>query len=202
MMDRHEVEYKVIQNAIQGDQRAYAILYDKYRGSLTYTILKIVRDPEIAMDLTMETFERAFAALDRYTPNFAFSTWIFRIGINCAIDYKRKSDRVQMVRIEQSDPAKEDRPVMEIIDPERNPAEESMKSHKRMAVRKMIKTLHEPFRTLVQLRYVDAFSYEEIAEELDLPLGTVKASLHRAKQILSERIKKNPKIRDILTEEL
>ena len=201
-MDAKEVDAALVKEALDGSQKAYEKLFNKYRYSLRYSILQIVRDEETANDLLMESFSRAFLNLKRYTTDFAFSTWLFRIGVNYAIDYKRKHGRVVMCRIEQDDPDREDRPMLVIPDPDRTPADAAIQRQRVDLVRGVIAQLPEPFYTMVHLRYIDGFAYDEIADELDVPLGTVKASLHRAKQLLWERLAEDKRYKEILTEEI
>lgn len=201
-MDAKELDAALVKEALDGSQKAYEKLFNKYRYSLRYSILQIVRDDETANDLLMESFSRAFLNLNRYTTDFAFSTWLFRIGVNCAIDYKRKHGRVVMCRIEQDDPDREDRPMLVIPDPDRTPADAAIQRQRVDLVRGVIAQLPEPFYTMVHLRYIDGFAYDEIADELDVPLGTVKASLHRAKQLLWERLAEDKRYKEILTEEI
>lgn len=190
-MSSKEKEFHVVQKALGGDQKAYTAIYKKYYDSLYYQLGKIVRDKEVCSDVTIEAFERAFEALHRYTPEFSFSTWLFRIGINCAIDYVRKSNRVQLIRIEQNDPERDDIPMFQLKDPSKTPEEQSIFAQRIDFIRAVIAELPYCQRRMLELRYIDDFSYDEIADELGVALGTVKGTIHRAKEILQEKIFKD-----------
>jgi RNA polymerase sigma factor (sigma-70 family) len=187
---RAQQDYDLVQNAILGDQRAYAVLMDRYRNSIFHTMLKMVNNREDADDLTLEAFGKAFHKLPSYTPRYAFSTWLFKIAINNCIDFIRKK-RMQLFSID--DPIEPDSDHdyssnlrAEILDPE----EKYIRDQRLVLMRDVLGKLSHKYRLMIELRFFEELSYEEIATELDIPLGTVKAQLFRAKEILYNMLQK------------
>nr|DAG92946.1 MAG TPA: RNA polymerase sigma factor [Herelleviridae sp.] len=194
VMSRKDSEFYTVQKALSGDQRAFTTLYNSYHRSLLYQIKKIVRDEEVAMDITMETFEKAFQALHRYSPEYAFSTWLFRIGINCAIDYIRNNKNKPDSIIEldkQMMFENDDQLGYQLKCPDKTPDEQLMTEQRLYFMREVVTLLPRWQRRLIELRYIDDFTYNEIADELGMPLGTVKGMLHRAKEVLIDIVNKN-----------
>lgn len=190
---KKESDHDLIEKALQGNQAAYTKLFNRYKGMLSFSIRNIVRDRDVAADVMMETFERAFHNLDRYQLKFAFSTWIYRIGFNLAIDHVRKSGRVTMYRVDQpdDDESGNKRAQLQLPDGDPLPNENYHTSQKQHMVRDVIRALPLPHRQFLQLRYVDGFSYDEIADEMGIPVGTVKGSLHRARELACEYMVRN-----------
>jgi RNA polymerase sigma-70 factor (ECF subfamily) len=147
----------------------------------------MVGDKVEAEDLTIETFGKAFKNIDTYSTNFAFSTWLFKIASNNAIDFLRRR-RAMMVSLDGADD-KEDAHVVTVVDKGLNPAEEMIKSQMIDAVRAVVKELKPRYRRLVEMRYFQELSYEEISESLDIPIGTVKAQLFRSRELLYNMLK-------------
>jgi RNA polymerase sigma factor (sigma-70 family) len=143
-----------------------------------------VNSPIDAEDLTIEAFGKAFKNIDQYTPNFAFSTWLFKIATNNCIDFIRKK-RASHVSLDQSMDGEDSLSPSSMIqsddpDPESNLINQQKIKH----MRNVVSRLKPRYRTLVELRYFKEYSYEEISEELDIPIGTVKAQLFRARELL------------------
>ncbi|PLX08560.1 MAG: RNA polymerase subunit sigma-24 [Marinilabiliales bacterium] len=186
-------DLEIIDLALQGEERAYAELLDRYQDSIYFLLLKKIGNENDAEDLTMETFGKAFNNLSQYTPVYAFSTWLFRIAINNCIDFVRK----KRIRPQSFDSG------VDFHDPDNahfqsknpNPEDLVIKAQKASELRDMIKTLKPRYARLIDLRYYKELSYEEIAEEMQLPLGTVKAQLFRARELLAPLVNaKNDKI--------
>jgi len=178
-------DYKLVQKALEkGDRMAYAELMKYYRDSLYFMLLKMTNSPEDAEDLTVEAFGKAFKNLHQYTPDFAFSTWLFRIASNNCIDYMRKQKRrmISLNMPNHSDDRKE--MVDQLPSSTLNPEEEIIKDQKVKLMREVVERLKPHYKKLIELRYFREMSYEEIATELDLPIGTVKAQLFRAREFL------------------
>ncbi len=187
---RAQQDYDVVQKAILGDQRAYAILMDRYRSSIFHMMLKMVNNREDADDLTLEAFGKAFNKLPSYTPRYAFSTWLFKIAINNCIDFIRKK-RMQLLSIDDpiepnSDQDYSSNLKAETLDPE----EMYIRDQRLLLMRHMLTKLSHKYRLMIELRFFEELSYDEIARELDIPLGTVKAQLFRAKEILYNMLQK------------
>lgn len=174
------------------DQSALAELMKRYRDSIYYMVLKMVRTEEDAEDLTVEAFTKAFMNLDKYVPNYAFSTWLFRIASNNVIDFLRKK-RIDTVSIydQYSDEGSEnmaDRIKSSMLGPE----DLFIRSQRAEILREVLKTINPKYADLIALRYFKEFSYDEIAQELDMPIGTVKVQLHRAKKMIRSLLENSP----------
>ena len=177
-------DFRLVVKAREGDQKAFADLMHRYKDSIYFMALKMVNNKEDAMDLTVETFAKAFEKLDKYQPEYAFSTWLFRVGTNNCIDFIRKK-KLNTMSINSMVDDDGDERTLEIKSDALNPEEVSMKREQTQTLKVLIDSLPTRYRNLIVLRYFDELSYEEIAEQLDLPLGTVKAQLFRARYLLS-----------------
>lgn len=186
-------DFILVGRAKDGDQKAYAELMQRYKDSIYFMALKMVNNKDDAMDLTVETFAKAFENIDKYKPDFAFSTWLFRIATNNCIDFLRKK-RLNVISLQTlSEDDKEDK-QLQIASDSLNPEQTSIKKQESEKLKSVVEQLPLRYRTLIILRYYDEQSYEEIAQQLDLPLGTVKAQLFRARDLMSNimnRKKKN-----------
>ncbi|MCB2221222.1 MAG: sigma-70 family RNA polymerase sigma factor [Bacteroidetes bacterium] len=184
-------DYKLVQQAIgEGNQHAYAELMKNYRDSLYFMLLKMTNNPHDAEDLTIEAFGKAFKKLHQYTPDYAFSTWLFKIASNNCIDFIRKKKKYTFsidknYDDEQTGTELANKIPAEVLDPE----EDLMKKQRIQLMREVVEKLKPHYRTLIELRYFKEFSYDEIATELNLPLGTVKAQLFRAREFLYQILK-------------
>jgi len=187
LSDKAQLDYKLVLKAIDGDQKAYADLMDRYRDAIYFMLLKMVNNSSDAEDLTIEAFGKAFKNIHQYAPNYAFSTWLFKIATNNCIDFIRKK-RGSHVSIEQSqdDP---DNVTITIQSTTPDPEEHYINQQKVKMMRSVVSKLKPRYRRLIELRYFKEFSYEEIAEELELPIGTVKAQLFRARELLFNILK-------------
>lgn len=182
-----QYDYKLVRRAIDlGDQSAYAELMGRYRESIYYMLLKMVNNPDDAEDLTIEAFGKAFNRLEQYHPNYAFSTWMFKIASNNCIDFIRRERKKRTMSIDTGIVNDEgEQMTYDIEATDRDPEEEMIRNQKIKAMREVVEKLKPRYRQLVILRYFKEYSYDEIAKELELPLGTVKAQLFRAREFLS-----------------
>jgi RNA polymerase sigma factor (sigma-70 family) len=171
-----------------GDEKAYAELMQRYKKPVYHMILKMVRNVDDAEDLTIEAFAKAFRNLKKFNPEFTFSTWLFRIATNNCIDFIRKK-KLDTMSISNSFKEEGESADMDIKDINLDPQEEAIKSQKVDIIQTIVTKLPAKYQTLVRLRYFEELSYEEIAEEIEAPLGTVKAQLHRARELLYDLIK-------------
>lgn len=190
LSDKGLYDYKLVRKALEeGDQKAYAELMGRYRDSVYFMLLKMVNNKDDAEDLTVEAFGKAFKRLGQYTPNFAFSTWLFRIATNNCIDFirRKRKNTFSLDRPMQDDEGGE--MVIDIKAETLDPEEHIMKKQKIILLRELVDKLKPRYRTLIEMRYFQELSYEEIAAELDLPLGTVKAQLFRAREFLYNVLK-------------
>ncbi len=179
-------DVELVMSAKAGVEKAFTQLLNHYRNSIYYMILKMVNNKLDAEELAMEAFGKAFANINLYEPQFAFSTWLFRIASNCAIDHLRKK-RVVTVPIERStqgDNVEVKKVVLSAKSNTDNPEEFLIKSQNAIILRKSVSTLKPRYRALIEMRYFKEYSYAEIAKELNLPLGTVKIQLFRSHEML------------------
>ncbi len=191
LSDKAKHDYQLVLKAIEGDQKSYAELLDRYRDAIYFMLLKMVNNGNDAEDLTIEAFGKAFKNIHQYTPNFAFSTWLFKIATNNCIDFMRKK-RGNPVSI---DPPGEDYENPSQLLPSSNlDPEESMITQQKVELMRTVVTKLKPrYRNLIELRYFREYSYEEISSELNLPIGTVKAQLFRARDLLHNILKSSGK---------
>lgn len=185
LSEKGRIDLQIVNRAKNGDQLAFAELMDKYRDSVYYMLLKMIKNPDDADDLTIEAFGKAFNRIHLYSPNFAFSTWLFKIASNNCIDFLRKK-RVTLTSIDHTYTNKDGESVgMEVQGDDLDPEEVFMRQQKIKTMRAVVDQLKPHYRELIIKRYFEELSYEEIAQELDLPLGTVKAQLFRARDFLA-----------------
>ena len=190
LTDKAARDYKLVCLAREnGDERAFADLLKIYKEPLYLMLLKMTNDPVEADDLTIEAFGKAFRSLHLYTPTHAFSTWLFTIASNNCIDHIRKK-RLQTISINNVYPQQEDEhSEIQIESNAPNPEEKFITEQRIKIMREAVKLLKPRYKRLVELRYFEELSYEEISDELGLPIGTVKAQLFRARELLYNLLK-------------
>ncbi|MEM7109269.1 MAG: sigma-70 family RNA polymerase sigma factor [Bacteroidota bacterium] len=188
--DKALEDFKLIDQAVkEDDEQAFAMLMDRYKRPVYHMVLKMVRNVDDAEDLTIEAFAKAFKNLARFKKDYTFSTWLFRIATNNAIDFIRKK-RLETMSLDTSYTDDSGEAVqIDVEDRNLNPQEEAIKSQKIELIQLFVTKLPAKYQRLVKLRYFDELSYEEIAKELDAPLGTVKAQLHRARELMYDLVK-------------
>ena len=179
-------DYRLVQAALAGDQRAYGQLLDYYYDIVYNRLLRMTNDAFYSEDLTIESFSKAFSKLGNYTPNFAFSTWLFRIATNNCIDHMRRHDTG-----EGKQENVEDISVRDLDIPGEQPGPEAALIHQQeMAqLRNTISALKPNYRQLIEMYYFEEYSVEEIANKLGIPDGTVKVRLFRARELLYNMLK-------------
>ncbi len=185
LSEKARQDYELVKAALCGDEKAFARLLTRYKDAIYFMLLKMVNNRSDAEDLTLEAFGKAFKSLHQYSPTYAFSTWLFKIASNNCIDFLRKKKGVH-VSIENNDQTDSEPIKLKSKDPD--PEERLMRQQKAILLRNVVRKLKPRYQILVELRYFREFSYEEIAKELDLPLGTVKAQLFRAREMLFKMI--------------
>jgi len=188
LSDKAQQDIKFVEAAMRGEQQAFAELMDRYRDTIFYMLLRMVKNKSDADDLTIEAFGKAFKNIHQYTPNFAFSTWLFKIASNNCIDFlrKKKSNTIS-IDSQSDDPSKDSQMSIpaNILDPEEN----LIKQQEATLMRNIVEKLKPRYRELVRLRYFNEYSYEEISTEMNIPIGTVKAQLFRARELLNNILK-------------
>ncbi len=182
-------DLELVKQAKKNDPRSFEVLLKKYHKSVYYMLLKMVNNADDAEDLTQEAFAKAFNSLHKFDSKYAFSTWLFRIATNNCIDFIRKK-RIQTVSIDTSYSNDEgDNMTFDIKDPSLSPDDLMLKKQRKEYLKKAVDKLPAKYKKLVELRYFQELSYDEVAQELELPLGTVKAQLFRARELLSQELK-------------
>jgi RNA polymerase sigma factor (sigma-70 family) len=187
LSEKAQYDLKVIHRALNGESRAYTELLNRYRDSVYYVMLRMVNNPSDAEDLTIEAFGKAFHNLAKYVPSHAFSTWLFRIATNNCIDFMRRKS--QTPRPFDHDEGEEDEMEATVASDARGPDELMIDRETAASLIKIVKALKPRYRRLIELRYFEEYSYEEIATELSLPIGTVKARLFRAKVLIYNTVR-------------
>ena len=188
--DKALKDFELIDKAtLNNDEQAYADLMKRYKKPVYHMVLKMVRNVDDAEDLTIEAFAKAFKSLNKFKKDYTFSTWLFRIATNNAIDFIRKK-RIDTMSLNTSFTNDNGEAVqIDVEDNELNPMEETIKGQKIKLIHYFVDKLPPKYQRLVKLRYFDELSYEEIARELEAPLGTVKAQLHRARELMYNLVK-------------
>ena len=185
LSEKAKYDYSLVLKATQTrNQQAFTELMDRYKDSIYFMLLKMVNNKDDAEDLTIEAFGKAFNRLNQYTPNYAFSTWLFKIATNNCIDFIRKKKKNVLSIDNRFENEDGDSLMIELKSSGRDPEQEAMREQKIKLMREVVTKLKPRYQKLVELRYFKELSYEEISNELDLPLGTVKAQLFRAREFL------------------
>jgi RNA polymerase sigma-70 factor (ECF subfamily) len=189
LTEKAQRDYELVRLAVEkGDQMAFTELMGLYRDTIYFMLVKMTGNVDDAEDLTLEAFGKAFKNLSQYTPDYAFSTWLFKIASNNCIDFMRKKKK-NVLANENYEDISESYQAHKMTSQGLDPEENLIKSQKIQLMRQLVEQLKPRYKKLIQLRYFDEYSYEEICEELDLPLGTVKAQLFRAREFLFNILK-------------
>lgn len=191
LTEKGKIDMPIVFRAQAGDQSAFNELLTKYRNPVKFMVQRMISNPEDIEDVVIDTFGKAFSNIKSYTPDYGFSTWLFKIATNRCIDHIRKK-RINTLSInhtyENEDGGYEG---IDLDSGGLTPEEETIKEQKNILMRQFVNKLKPNYRELVELRYFEELSYEEIADKLDLPLGTVKAQLFRARDFLARYITKS-----------
>ncbi|MBC15008.1 MAG: RNA polymerase subunit sigma-24 [Rhodothermaceae bacterium] len=183
-----EEDRATVAAAVGGDQRAYERLLTKYQGPLRRHVGKMVRDQGQVDDLVQEAFVKAFSNIESYNPAYAFSTWLYRITTNHTIDYIRKK-KLPTFSIDKPVQTRDGQLQMELPDSTYRPDRAIVTDQRNEILSAAIAELPEKYHRVIVMRHQQEMSYEEIATELDLPLGTVKAHIFRARALLNKALR-------------
>ena len=186
LTDKGQRDLRLITSALEtGDPESYNELLRLYRDPLYFMIYEKVKDQELAKDLTIESIGKAFHKLHLYVPDYTFSTWLFTVARNHCIDHLRKKKlptfSIDKLVVDEDGEGRD----LELESPDPTPENILIKKQRVRMIRSVVNKLSPRYRELVRLRYFKELSYEEVSEELNLPLGTVKAQLHRSREQLS-----------------
>lgn len=180
-----EQDKDYVDRALQGDEAAFAALVDKYQNALYHHIRKIIRDRSEIDDLVQESFIKAFSALESYSTRYAFSTWLYKIATNHAIDYLRRK-KLKTQSIDKPVRTREGEMEVELPDTTYRPDRHIVEDQRNTLIQEAIDALPPKYYRVIVLRHQHEKTYDEIARELDLPLGTVKAHIFRARELLNK----------------
>lgn len=186
--DRKLEDHKLINQAKEGNQKAFEALLNKYRNLVYHVMYKMVNNSQEAEDLTQEAFIKAFRALSSFNEEFAFSTWLMKIATNNCIDYLRKK-KLKVFSIDEPVKYKDEELQFELPDNEPSPEKQMLAEERTKYINNAINSLPPRYRHVIVLRHKEEKSYEEISEILNLPLGTVKARIFRAREMLNKKMK-------------
>ena len=173
--------------AVKGDEKAYSELTQKYQKPLYFHVRKMIRNPDFAEDLVQDIFLKAFKSLKNYKNDYALSTWLYRIATNHTIDYLRKK-KLETLSI-NADDSDDTHAAIQLADEDNFTDEPMIKRERKNKVREAIDQLPEKYREVILKRHIEEKSYQEISEEMDIPLGTVKAHIFRARELLYKYMK-------------
>ena len=173
--------------AVKGDEKAYSELTQKYQKPLYFHVRKMIRNPDFAEDLVQDIFLKAFKSLKNYKNDYAFSTWLYRIATNHTIDYLRKI-KLETLSI-HADDSDDTHATIQLADEDSFTDEPMIRLERKNKVHEAIDQLPEKYREVILKRHIEEKSYQEIAEEMDIPLGTVKAHIFRARELLYKYMK-------------
>ncbi len=189
--ERMQHDYQLVCAARdEGNHKAYSDLMATYREPLYLLLLRMTHNTTTAADLTIETFGKAFLQLHRYAPTATFGSWLYTIGVNTYIDHLRRN-RLETIPLSAAEQNSEGEFVeYQIPSGQPNPEEAMIRMQRDETLKQIVDNLKEPYRQIIRMRYYEDYSYEEIAQMLRIPIGTVKIRLSRAKELLSTIMKK------------
>ncbi|MBO5187848.1 MAG: RNA polymerase sigma factor [Alistipes sp.] len=170
----------LVQLALEGDDTAFEYLFNRYRDAILRLLVQRAGSSEDADDLLQETFIKVYLRLDRYNPDYTFGQWVYTIARNTFIDYVRR--RQEELPIDERFSA----PASTAPTPEEN----VIRLQERSQIEHCLESLSPRYGRLIRMRFLEEYSYEEIAEKLALPLGTVKTQIHRARERMCELIRR------------
>jgi RNA polymerase sigma-70 factor (ECF subfamily) len=183
-----EVDDKLIEEALRGDQKAFKELMARHQASVFHIIFRLVRDKELANDLVQETFMKAFSSLKTYRSEYRFSTWLYKIAANSSIDHLRKK-RIRALSLDNPIQTGDGEIGFEVADYSHHPEREMVRHEQEASINDAISSLPRKYRQVIIARHQEEKSYEEIADELGVPVGTVKARIFRARELLKKRLR-------------
>lgn len=188
-LDSRAEDSRNIKKALKGDQIAYRAILKKYHDQVYNLLYRMVHDKDEVEDLTQEAFIKAFNSLKNFNEEFAFSTWLYKIATNNCIDYIRKK-KLATFSIDKPLESKDGEYSFEIPDTNYLPDKDLIAGQRTRILEEAVNALPEKYRQVILMRHTEDKDYQEIADELHLPLGTVKAHIFRAREILYKRLKK------------
>jgi RNA polymerase sigma-70 factor (ECF subfamily) len=178
----------LVESALAGNQKAYQQLFEMHRQAIFHVTVKIVKNTEEAKDLVQETFIKAFGSLKSYDPSYRFSTWLYKIAANCSIDAIRKR-RIEALSLDKPISTKDGDVQMEVPDYSFYPENDLSEKRRHVSIEEAIEQLPDKYKEVIVMRHQEDKPYEEIARLLHVPVGTVKARIFRARELLKKKLK-------------
>ncbi len=193
LIDQKRIESRkedslLIKRALSGNQEAFRRLRSKYYDAIFKLINRMIRNRQEVEDLTQEAFIKAFVSLSNFNEEFAFSTWLYRIATNNTIDYIRKK-KLQTFSIDKPIESEESDFSFELANTDLEPDQELIAAQRKKLLNDAMNNLPPKYRQVILMRHVEEKDYREIAKLLKLPLGTVKAHIFRARELLYKQLR-------------
>lgn len=187
-LESRSEDSKLIRAALRGDQEAFQRLMEKYNDAICHLLRRMISSGDEIDDLAQETFIKAFASLKSFNEEYAFSTWLYKIATNNCIDYIRKK-KLQTYSIDKPIESVESDFTFELPDTTYVPDRDIIQRQRSLLIEEAIASLPEKYRRVIILRHTEEKDYSEIAKILHLPIGTVKAHLFRAREMLNKYLR-------------
>ena len=188
-MEDRSIDQQLVERAQRGEKRAFGLLVEKYQRKLARLLSRFVRDPAEVEDVTQEAFIKAYRALPAFRGDSAFYTWLYRIGINTAKNYLvaqgRRAPTTTALDNEEAESSEDGEGLWEVTTPEN----ELMSKQIVHTVNDTLQSLPDELRTAITLREIEGLSYEEIANIMDCPIGTVRSRIFRAREVIAEKLR-------------
>ena len=186
-MSNQASDKKLVERVQKGDKGAFDLLVLKYQHKIVNLVMRYVRDPELALDIAQEAFIKAYRALPRFRGDSAFYTWMYRIAVNTAKNHLAAQRRRPMdVELDLQDPEQYD--LHAKLKETDTPEGVALSNELQETVERAIAALPEDLRTAIILRELEGMSYEEIAETMECPVGTVRSRIFRARDAIGKKI--------------
>lgn len=194
MTERHLEDSILISRSQAGDRSAFNALVDKHQTRAYQYAYRLTRNSEEASDIVVEAFLRVFNALPNFKGQSSFITWLYRIMTNCYLDHRKRDKSKRNVSLEAALQTESGELVRQVVDPKASPYEQTEKDARTMRIDKAVNELPEYQRAMIVMYHAEMMSYEEIASALDLPVGTVKSRLNRARLSLRDLLSKDEEL--------
>lgn len=188
MSDR-EADRILVERVQAGDKQAFGLLVDKYQRRLARLVGRMVRDPAAVEDIVQDSFIRAYRALAGFRNDSAFYTWLYRIGVNTAKNWLATQGQRAKLTDTAEDEENPDYVVSELLQDNETPERLLMSKQLGDTVNAAVAALPEDLRMAITLREIEGLSYEEIAEAMDCPIGTVRSRIFRAREAVAEKLR-------------
>lgn len=188
-MGEREADLLLVERVQSGDQEAFGLLVCKYQRKLLRLVMRLVRDPAEAEDVTQEAFIKAYRALANFRGESAFYTWLYRIGVNTAKNWLVAHGRRMPTMSELGDAEEEGVDESSLLRDEETPDRLLMSKQIGETVNAAMDSLPDDLRTAIALREIEGLSYEEIAQVMDCPIGTVRSRIFRAREVIAARLR-------------